>query len=168
MTGVKFIWTPEHQLEFTKIINSLSCLEKLEPYSPDNHLFALVDASLMGLGFILFQKDSNGRSSILQAGSTSLKHAQVRWAIPELELLACKFMLNKCHFYTAWASNPITIYSDCQGLKSYQSRNIADIDNKRLFSIKSDLMAYNYEIKHVKGVAKGAESLSHTHTHTHT
>ena len=105
----------------------------------------------MGLGFVLFQKDSNGRSSILQAGSTSLKHAQVRWAIPELELLACKFMLNKCHFYTAWASNPITIYSDCQGLKSYQSRDIADIDNKRLFSIKSDLMAYNYEIKHVKG-----------------
>ena len=62
-------------------------------------------------------------------------------------------MLNKCYFYTALASNPITIYPDCQGLKSYQSRDIADIDNKRLFSIKSDLMAYNYEIKHVKGEA---------------
>ena len=60
-------------------------------------------------------------------------------------------MLNKCHFYTAWASKPIIIYSDCQGLKNYQTRDIADIDNKRLFSIKSDLMAYNYEIKHVKG-----------------
>ena len=116
-TGVKFEWTPEHQDEFNKIIQSLSSLEKLEPYDPDNDLFALVDASLMGLGFILFQKDSKGRSSILQAGSTSLKHAQVRWAIPELELLACKFMLNKCHFYTAWASKTIVIYSDCQGLK---------------------------------------------------
>ena len=89
-TGVKFEWTPEHELEFRKITNSLSSLEKLEPYNPENHLFALVDASLIGLGFILFQKDNNGRSSILQAGSTSLKHAQVRWAIPELELLACK------------------------------------------------------------------------------
>ena len=102
-TGVKFDWTPEHQEEFTKIIQSLSDLEKLEPYDPDNELYALVDASLMGLGFILFQKDSKGRSSILQAGSTSLKHAQVRWAIPELELLACKFMLNKCQYHTAWA-----------------------------------------------------------------
>ena len=152
-TGVKFDWTPEHQLEFSKITNSWSCLEKLEPYNPDNHLFTLVDASLMGLGFILFQKDKDSRSSILQAGSTSLKHAQVRWAIPELELLACKYMLNKCHFYMAWASKTITIYSDCQGLKNYQTRDIADIDNKCLFSIKSDLMMYNYEIKHVKGEA---------------
>ena len=55
-TGVKFDWTPEHQEEFNKITKSLSSLEKLEPYNPDNHLFALVDASLMGLGFILFQK----------------------------------------------------------------------------------------------------------------
>ena len=73
--GVKFEWTPEHELEFRKIIESLSNLEKLEPYNPENELFALVDASLMGLGFILFQKGINGRSSILQAGSTSLKHA---------------------------------------------------------------------------------------------
>ena len=115
-SGVKFKWNNEHQLEFNKIIESLSKLEKLSPYDPNNDLYALVDALLLGLGFILFQKDSNGQSSILQAGSTSLKHAQVRWAIPELELLACKFMLNKCHFYTAWASKPIIIYSDCQGL----------------------------------------------------
>ena len=32
-----------------------------------------MDASKLGLGFILMQKDSKGRSSILQAGSTSLK-----------------------------------------------------------------------------------------------
>ena len=63
-------------------------------------------------------------------------------------------MLNKCHFYTAWASKPIIIYSDCQGLKQNQSRDIADIDNRRLFKIKSDLMTYNYEIRHVKGEAK--------------
>ena len=62
-------------------------------------------------------------------------------------------MLNKCHFFTAWASKPIIIYSDCQGLKQYQSRDIADIDNRRLFKIKSDLMTYNYEIRHVKGEA---------------
>ena len=64
-TGVKFGWTPEHQDEFNKITQSLSSLEKLEPHDPDNDLFTLVDASLMGLGFILFQKDSKGRSSIL-------------------------------------------------------------------------------------------------------
>ena len=150
-TGVKFEWTPKHQAEFSNIIESLSNLEKLEPYDPNNNLYALVNATLMRLGLMLFQKDSKGRSSILQAGSTSLKHAQVRWAIPELELLACKFMLNKCHFYTAWASKTIVIYSDCKGLKQYQTRDISDIDNQRLFTIKSDLMTYDYKIRHVKG-----------------
>ena len=63
--GVKFIWTPQHQNEFNKVIQSLSNLDKLKPFVPKNDLYTLVDASLCGLGFILFQKDSKGRSSIL-------------------------------------------------------------------------------------------------------
>ena len=113
-----------------------------------------MDASKLGLGFILMQKDSKGRSSILQAGSTSLKHAQVRWAIPELELLAVKYMLNKCSHYTLWAVKPITIYSDCSGLKQYQSRDISDIDNRRMALIKSDIMQYNYYYSTFKGRGK--------------
>ena len=88
----KFIWSPEHQSEFDSILKSLTNLDNLTPYNPKNKLFAIVDASKLGLGFILMQKDSKGKSSILQAGSTSLKHAQVTWAIPELELLAVKYM----------------------------------------------------------------------------
>ena len=118
--------------------------------------------AFVGSVVILFQKDKNGRSSILQAGSTSLKHAQVRWAIPELELLAVKYMLNKCHFYMAWATKTIIVYSDCKGLKHYQTRDILDIDNHRLFMITSDLMTYDYEIRHIKGETKCiADGLSH-------
>ena len=32
--GVKFIWTPQHQAEFDKVIESLSNLDKLEPFDP--------------------------------------------------------------------------------------------------------------------------------------
>ena len=32
--GVKFIWTPEHQDEFNKVIKSLSDLDKLKPFDP--------------------------------------------------------------------------------------------------------------------------------------
>ena len=115
----KFIWTSDHQSEFDKVIASLSDLDKLEPFNPENELVALVDASYLGLGFVLFQKDSNGRTSLLQAGSTNLKHAQVRWSMPELELLAVKYMLNKCNFYTAHSSKPIAVYSDCSGIKPF-------------------------------------------------
>ena len=114
--NTKFIWSRDHQKEFDKIIGSLSNLDKLEPYNPENDIFALADASVKGLGLILFQKDWKGRSSILQAGSSSFKHAQVRWNIPELELLAVKYMLNKCNYYTAWFVKPIIVYSYCSGL----------------------------------------------------
>ena len=139
-----FIWTSDHQFEFDKVIASLSNLDKLEPFNPENEMFALVDASLLGLGFVLFQKDSKGTSSILQAGSTNQKHAQVRWSMPELELLAVKYMLNKCKIYTAHSSKPIIGYSDCSGIKQFQLRDISDIDNKRMASIKCDIMHYNY------------------------
>ena len=147
----KFIWTSDHQSEFDKVIASLSDLDKLEPFNPENELVALVDASYLGLGFVLFQKDSNGRTSLLQAGSTNLKHAQVRWSMPELELLAVKYMLNKCNFYTAHSTKPIIVHSDCSGIKQFQLRDISDIDNKRMASIKCDIMHYNYQIKHISG-----------------
>ena len=149
--GTKFIWTSDHQAEFDKVKETLSDLNRLEPFNTDNELIALVDASLLGLGFVLFQKDSNGRTSLVQAGSTNLKHAQVRWSMPELELLAVKHMLNKCNFYTAHSTKPIIIYSDCSGLKHFQMRDISDIDNKRMATIKCDIMHYNYQIKHIPG-----------------
>ena len=48
---------------------------------------------------------------------------------------------------------PITIYSDCSGLKQYQSRDISDIDNRCMVLIKSDIMMYTYTIQHIKGEA---------------
>ena len=108
--NTKFIWSKDHQDEFNNILEYLSNLDKLEPYNPKNNIFVLVDASINRLGFILFQKYSNSRSSILQAGSTSLKLAQVNWYIPELELHAVKYMLKKCNHYTAWSIKPIVIY----------------------------------------------------------
>ena len=55
---MKFIWSDDHQSEFDKVITYLSNLDKLEPYDPLNDMFALVDTSLAGLGFVLFQKES--------------------------------------------------------------------------------------------------------------
>ena len=54
------------------------------------------------------------------------------------------------------------MYSDCKVLKLYQKHDISDIDNRRLLMIKSDLMTYDYEIRHVKGETNCiADCLSH-------
>ena len=36
--GVKFIWSKDHQDEFHKVIDSLSNLNILEPFNPDNNI----------------------------------------------------------------------------------------------------------------------------------
>ena len=111
----------------------------------------MTDASINGLGFILFQKNSEGKTSIVQVGSTCLKNAQVRWHPAELELLAVQYCLKKCHFYTAHSDNPIEILSDCSGLKDFQLQDITQIQNTRMLNIKANLQIYNYTVKHVKG-----------------
>ena len=133
------------------MIQNLTKLKYLQPYKQGNTLHAMTDASINGLGFFLFQKDSDGKTSIIQVGSTCLKNAQVRWHPSELELLAIQYCLKKCHFYTAHSDNPVEILSDCSGLKDFQLQDITQIQNTRLLNIKANLQIYNYTVKHIKG-----------------
>ena len=149
--GSKFHWTDLHQQEFDHVIQNLTKLEHLQPYKQGNTLHTMTDASINGLGFILFQKDEDGKASIIQVGSTCLKNAQIRWHPSELELLAIQYCLKKCHFYTAHSDHPVEILSDCSGLKDFQLQDITNIQNTRLLNIKANLQVYNYTIKHIKG-----------------
>ena len=54
--GVKFHWTEHHQRELDYVIQNLTKLEYLQPFKQENTLHAITDASINGLGFILFQK----------------------------------------------------------------------------------------------------------------
>ena len=149
--GVKFIWTEHHQLEFEHVIKNLTKLEHLHPFQQGNSLHTMTDASINGLGFILFQKNAEGKTSIIQVGSTCLKNAQVRWHPAELELLAVQYCLKKCHFYTAHSDHPVEILSDCSGLKDFDLQDISQMQNTRMMNMKANLQAYNYTIKHIKG-----------------
>ena len=58
--NINFRWSEDHKSEFDKGIASLSNLDKLEPYNPQNNMFALVDASLAGLALYCFKKTARG------------------------------------------------------------------------------------------------------------
>ena len=150
--GTKFCWTDDHQREFDYVIQNLTKCGFLHPYNKGNTLHAMTDASLNGLGFILYQKDSTGHCSIVQVGSTCCKNAQARWHPAELELLAIQYCRKKCHFYTAHCDSIIEIQSDCSGLRNFQLQNIIQIQNSRMLNIKANLQIYNYSVTHVRGV----------------
>ena len=68
--GVKFHCTKHHQQEFDYVVQNLTKFEYLQPLKQVNTLHPMTDASINGLGFIVFQKDSEGKASIIQVGST--------------------------------------------------------------------------------------------------
>ena len=47
------------------VVQNLTKLEYLQPLKQVNTLHAMTDASINSLGFILFQKDSKGKASII-------------------------------------------------------------------------------------------------------
>ena len=57
-------------MEFEYVIQNLTKLEYLQLFKQGNTLQVMTDASLNGLRFVLFQKDSEGKISIVQVGST--------------------------------------------------------------------------------------------------
>ena len=63
--GTKFCWTEHHQREFEYVIQNLTKLEYLQPFKQGSMLHALTNASLNRLRFVLFQKDSAGKTSII-------------------------------------------------------------------------------------------------------
>ena len=117
--GVKFHCTKHNQQEFDYVVQNLTKLKYLQPLKQVNTLHAMTDASINSLGFILFQKDSEGKASIIQVRSTCLKNAQVRWNPSELELLAIEYCLKKCHFYMAHLDSLVEILLDCSSLKDF-------------------------------------------------
>ena len=160
---VQFLWTDIHQREFDKVIANFGNLEYLRPYDPTNQLFCLTDASYLGLGFILFQKDKDNSWSIVMVGSTCLKNAQIRWHPTELELLAVYYCLSKCHYFTANTRLPIVVYSDCSGLRNFELLDITSMSNKRMINLRDKLQCYNYTISHIAGKRNNiADSLSRT------
>ena len=112
----------------------------------------MTNASLNGLGFILYQKDPKGHCSIIQVGSICLKITQARWHAAELELLKIQYCLKKCHFYTANSDDVIKIQSDCSRLRKFQLQEITQMQNRRMIQMKANLQMYNNTVSHVKGV----------------
>jgi hypothetical protein len=92
---VHFEWGSEQQKAFDAIRTHLLSEPVLAPFDPQALLTVATNASNTGLGGVLLQND---RPVMFVA--QSLTAAESRYAAIEKELLAVRFVLNRCHFYT--------------------------------------------------------------------
>ena len=125
------------------------------------------DWSKEGLGFTLLQKHCrcsmlkapyccNDGWRLIFAGSRFTTPAESRYAPVEGEALAVAYALEKCRMFVMGCSDLIIATDHKPLVKILGDRNMDNIKNPRLFSIKERTLQFDYQIKHVPGAGHHA------------
>jgi len=155
--NVKFKWSDETQESFDFLKNALSRVSEL--YLPNlNGTFIIQsDASISGLGAILSQEREGVRFPIWFA-SRSLRGAEIRYSITELELLAALWAIEKFRGYIEYTH--FVLETDHQALSwLYKIKDPAG----RIARWYMTFQMYDFEIRYRPGTSacmKAPDALS--------
>lgn len=142
--GILFEWTNDCETSFNKLKSALMNPPVLDyPDFSDNNIFKLqTDASKLGLGAVL----SNGNGKVIAYASRSLKPAETRYPVIELELLAIVWAVR--HFRPYLYGRKFVIYSDHRPLVYLFS--LKD-PSSRLTKFRLYLEEYDFIVEYVPG-----------------
>ena len=108
------------------------------------------DASNFSIGYILGQKDSEGRERVVSYAGRSLHPAEKVWDITDKECLAVIEGIK--HFHVYLTGRHFQVYTDHSALKWLQSWKA---DNGRLGRWSLLLQDYDYDVVHIPGKKHG-------------
>ena len=152
---VQFQWGPEQQTAFSMIKNSISADSCLEIPRANWKYELHTDASLSGIGAVLFQRDPSGKLHTIEFASKSLSKAQRKQAIPVLECYAIVWALKKFRCYIHGVH--VDIYTDHYGLQFMKKKKDPPAQIQRWWW---DIADYNFDIFYKKGKTNIADPLS--------
>ena len=96
----KWNWNEEHDVAFRKIKANLSTKTLLNYFDKNKKTSFIIDASPVGLGSLLVQKDNDNTSyKIINYSSRSLTPVEQRYSQTEREALAIYFGIKRFHMY---------------------------------------------------------------------
>ena len=96
-----FIWNDEMQREWE--ITRKMMLEQIQltPFDPEKTLRLVIDASIEGVGFVLFQWrdewDASKGALIINANCTRFKESQLRFSPLEADAVSLDFEISACN-----------------------------------------------------------------------
>ena len=95
----EFVWTQEQQQSFNTLKETLTSAQVMSYYNPDAETRITVDASPVGLGAILEQKQQDGHFHPVVYASRTLNATERRYSQIEREALAIYWSILRFHVY---------------------------------------------------------------------
>lgn len=148
-SSVKFDWSPECQQAFENAKLLLSSAPVLAAPQLDQPFQIQVDASQVGAGAVLLQRDKNGVDRPVCYFSRKFNRHQSNYSTIEKEALALIWALQNFDVYVGGGLHPVVVYSDHNPLTFLHSLQNA---NQRLMRWALFLQPYRLSIRHIKGV----------------
>ena len=109
---VSFNWTPDLDKLFDQIKLSLFKDTELAIPNTTHPFYITVDASLIGLGAVLIQPNSNNKMEVISYNSRILTTQEQKLYTYDRELCAITFALSQYEFIVIGSKFPITIFTD--------------------------------------------------------
>ena len=135
---------------------ALANSETMAYYVPDTATNVIVDASPIGIGAILSQKQKTGEFRPVLYASKALNPTEQRYSQAERENVAVLWALKKFHYYIY--DREFTVITDHQPLtKLLSSRGNS---TPRIQRCLLKLQPYNYIIKYEPGYMNASDALS--------
>ena len=152
---VEFQWGPEQAEAFQKLKNELARAEILGYYDKDAETRVITDASPVGLGAVLAQKQL-GEFRVIMYASRSLTEVERRYSQTEREALAIVWACERFHTYLYGIKfHLVTDHKPLECLYSKKSRPPARIERWVL-----RMQIFDYTVEYKPGSENIADSLS--------
>lgn len=141
-----FVWGPDHDTAFQQAKQLLTKAPVLAYFDQSRETHLYTDASTLGLGFLLLQRQHSEGSDwrVVQAGSRFLTDTESRYAVIELECLAVAWAIKKYHLFLAGLDHFMVITDHSPLIPILNSHRLDEIENPRLQHLRTRIMSYNF------------------------
>ena len=146
--SVKFQWTADCQQAFENAKSLLSSAPVLAAPKLEEPFQLQVDASQVGAGAVLLQKDENDIERPVCYFSRKFNRHQFNYSTIEKEALALIWALQHFDVYVGGGVHPVVVFSDHNPLTFLSSLQNT---NQRLMRWALFLQPYGLTIRHIKG-----------------
>ena len=151
--NTKFIWTEEHEKQFSLIKEKTVETTENKHFNPELETRIKCDASRKGLGCALEQRTPNAWHTVAFA-SRFLNSVEDRYSINALELLGVVWSME--HFKYYLYGKPFTVITDHRALLSIMRENRSNKSyNSRLTRWVDRLLPFDFSIDHLPGSKMG-------------